>query len=87
MRKPTFLIGLVMIIAAAYVQAVEGEFGNQCTMGLAMQKHVPTDCSANWAGEDGKTYCFSNEDAKAMFLKDPAGNLEKAQVFYKSSEE
>ena len=82
MRKPTFLIGLVMISAAAGVQAAEGEFGNQCTMGLAMQKNVPTDCSVNWVGDDGKTYCFSNEDAKAMFLKDPAGNLKKAQKFY-----
>ncbi len=84
MRKPTFLIGLAMISAAAGVQAVEGEFCTQCTMGLAMQKHVSTDCSVNWIGDNGKTYCFSNEEAKGMFLKDPEGNLKKAQGFYTS---
>jgi len=82
MHKPTFLTGLVMMIVAAGVQAAQGEFGNRCTMGLAMHKHVPTDCSVNWVGDDGKTYCFGNEEDKALFLKDPAGNLAKAQVFY-----
>jgi YHS domain-containing protein len=30
----------------------------------------------------GKTYCFGNEAAKAEFMKDPEGNLAKAQSYY-----
>jgi hypothetical protein len=33
----------------------------------------------------GKTYCFSNEQAKAEFLKSPDANLAKAQAFYSKS--
>jgi YHS domain-containing protein len=32
----------------------------------------------------GKTYCFSSKDAKSQFMKDPGGNLTKAESFYKS---
>ena len=39
------------------------------------------DCSIHWVGEDGKRYCFGTEAAKAEFLKDPKGNLEKARTF------
>ena len=55
-------------------------------MGLAAQKNMPTDCSVNWTSDDGKTYCFGSEEHKAAFLKDPAGNLKKAQGFYESSQ-
>ena len=65
--------------------AIEGEFDNQCAMGLAMEQHVDTDCSINWTGTDGNTYCFSDEEAKATFLKDPEGNLKKATEFYETS--
>ena len=51
---------------------------NECTMGLATKKHIPTDCSVTWKSENGKTYCFGNEEAKAQFLKDKEGNLDKA---------
>jgi YHS domain-containing protein len=33
---------------------------------------------------DGKTYCFGNEAAKTLFMKDPKGNLAKAQTYYSS---
>ena len=33
---------------------------------------------------DGKTYCFGNEAAKTEFMKDPKGNLAKAQSYYSS---
>ena len=52
-------------------------------MGLALGKEVQTDCSVN-ATIDGKTHCFGNEDAKTIFMKDPQGNLAKAQVYYSS---
>jgi YHS domain-containing protein len=54
-----------------------------CTEGLALGKDVPTDCSVN-ATIKGKTYCFGSEDAKAAFMKDPEGNLAKAQSYYQS---
>jgi YHS domain-containing protein len=63
--------------------AVTGEYDNLCTMGLALGKEVQTDCSVN-ATIDGKTHCFGNEDAKTIFMKDPQGNLTKAQVYYSS---
>ena len=40
-------------------------------------------CSVS-ATIDGKTHCFGNEDAKTIFIKDPQGNLAKAQVYYSS---
>ena len=49
--------------------------------GLAMGKDVQTDCSIN--GQiGGKTYCFGSEEAKTTFMKDPQGNLAKAQEYY-----
>jgi YHS domain-containing protein len=37
-----------------------------------------------YAQIDGMTYYFSNEDAKATFMKDPQGNLAKARAYRKS---
>jgi YHS domain-containing protein len=82
MRRLSWFTAACLLVTAAVVQAADGEFGKQCTMGLAMQQHIDTDCSINWVGEDGKTYCFGNEDAKTQFLKDPAGNLAKAREFF-----
>lgn len=61
--------------------AATGEYDNMCTMGLALEKKVETDCSIN-AEIDGKTYCFGNADAKTLFMKDPSSNLAKANSFY-----
>jgi YHS domain-containing protein len=72
---------LVLGLATATLAATTGEFDNMCTQGLAMGKDVQTDCSVN-ATIKGKTYCFGNEDAKAAFMKDPEGNLAKAQTYY-----
>jgi hypothetical protein len=54
------------------------EFSGMCVTGLAAGKRVQTNCSVSWQDE-GKAYCFSNEDAKATFLKDPQGTLAKAK--------
>jgi YHS domain-containing protein len=72
------LLGLATAALAA-----TGEYDDLCTMGLALGKEIKTDCSVN-AVIDGKTYCFGNEDAKTIFMKDPKGNLAKAQDFYSS---
>jgi len=51
-----------------------------CAESLSMGKDTPTDCSVN-ATIKG---CFGNEQAKADFMKDPEGNLAKAQAYYQS---
>jgi YHS domain-containing protein len=65
--------------------AATGEYDNMCTMGLALEKKVETDCSIN-AEIGGKTYCFGNQEAKTLFMKDPEGNLAKAEAFYDSNQ-
>ena len=70
-----------MLATTAY--AATGQFSNMCSWGLANQKDVPTDCSVNTSIK-GKTYCFSSQEAKADFMKNPTANLAKAESFYKS---
>ena len=57
------LAGAFALGLATAAFAVTGEFNNMCTEGLANSKEVKTDCSVN-ANIKGKTYCFSNEQAK-----------------------
>src|SRR5215475_3963634 len=64
----------------------KGEFDNFCTEGLASGQLAKTDCSVNWKDSDGHVYCFSSEDSKAAFLKDPSGNLQKAREFFASKQ-
>ena len=71
-----FLLGL-----ATAALAVTGEFSNMCTMGLASEKDIQTDCSIN-AQLEGKTYCFGSKEAMAEFMKHPKKNLAKAQAYY-----
>ena len=80
--KPA-LAGAVLLGAATMAFAATGEFDNMCSWGLANHKTVQTDCSVN-ATIKGKTYCFSNAEAKASFMKNPEANLAKAESFYKS---
>ncbi len=75
--------GAMLLGLATAAFAATGEYDDLCTMGLALGKEIKTDCSVN-ATIDGKTYCFGNEDAKTIFMKDPKGNLAKAQDFYSS---
>jgi YHS domain-containing protein len=63
--------------------ALAGEYSNMCTMGLASGKDIQTDCSVS-AQLVGKTYCFGSKEAMAEFMKDPTGNLAKAQSYYSS---
>ena len=72
-----------MLFATAATAATTGEYDNMCTMGLALGKEVKTDCSIS-SQVEGKTYCFGNEDAKTLFMKDPEGNLAKAKTYYES---
>jgi YHS domain-containing protein len=72
-----------MLGFATTAYAATGQFSNMCSWGLANHKDVPTDCSVNTSIK-GKTYCFSSQEAKANFLKNPTANLAKAESFYKS---
>ncbi len=80
MKKAFFVstLGGALLFASA---AIAAEFDDMCAMGLVLGQEVSTDCSIN-AEIGGKTYCFGNEDAKAQFMKDPEGNLAKAQAQY-----
>jgi YHS domain-containing protein len=76
--------GAIMLGASLCAASTsEGEFGNECVMGLALGKDIQTDCSVNTVYA-GKTYCFGNETAKQVFLKKPEEFLLKAQIFYSS---
>lgn len=75
-----YITSFLAVSALAFATAViAGEFKDECAWGLANGKHVKTDCKINMKGADGKTYCFSSEQAKADFMKDMKGNMEKAK--------
>jgi YHS domain-containing protein len=57
------------------------EFGGQCPEALSEGEHVMTNCSVTWTDKEGKTYCFSNADAKKSFLQNPTEKLERAKAF------
>ena len=59
----------------------DAEFDESCAMGLADGQMVKTDCSVSWTDDDGRVYCFSSENSKAAFLKDPKANIAKAKKF------
>jgi YHS domain-containing protein len=73
--------GALLLGFATAALAVTGEYGNMCSMGLALGKDIQTDCSIN-AQLQGKTYCFGSKEAMAEFMKDPTTNLAKAQAYY-----
>jgi YHS domain-containing protein len=72
-------------LCAGATHATEGEYGNECVMGLALGKDIKTDCSVNTVYM-GKTYCFGNETAKTLFLKKPEEFLLQAQIYYSSKQ-
>ena len=76
---PAIVAGSLLFASSAI--AATGEYDNMCAMGLALGDKVETDCSIS-AEIGGKTYCFGNETAKTLFMKDTEGNLKKAQSFY-----
>jgi YHS domain-containing protein len=77
------IAGALLLGLATAAMAATGEFDNMCAEGLALGKDVKTDCTVSET-IDGKTYCFGNETAKTLFMKDPHGNLAKAQQYYSS---
>jgi YHS domain-containing protein len=85
MKVKTCLAAATILLAGAALAAAgrHGEFDDECVMGLALGKEIKTDCSVHTT-YGGKTYCFGNEQAKAIFLKRPEEFLTKAQIYYSS---
>jgi hypothetical protein len=81
--RMAFYAALAALSAAAWADDPEPEFGGNCAMSAAMGTKRPTSCAVVWISPEDKLYCFSNEDAKAYFMKDPQGNERKAQAFMK----
>ena len=77
---------LTLSLSLPALAATEGEFDNDCVMGLALGKEIKTDCSVNTVYA-GSTYCFGNETAKQLFLKKPEEFLLKAHIFYSSKQQ
>ena len=76
---------VVLALAALSASAAEKEqFGATCAYGLSEYGvEVKTDCRINWQDPaSGKTYCFSKEEAKQEFLKNPKANIARAESAY-----
>ena len=82
-RLCVLISALTLGLGVAALAATQGEFDDNCVMGLALGKEIKTDCSVSTV-YGGKTYCFGNETARELFLKKPDEFLLKAQIFYSS---
>lgn len=80
MRLATGIVGAGLL--ALSVSVFAGEFNNECSWGLANDKHVKTECKVNMVREDGKTYCFSNDKAMDAFMKDVPTHMKKAKEVF-----
>jgi YHS domain-containing protein len=77
----TLAIALLTASVLLPTLVLAGEFENTCAWALA-ERGVEkiTNCTVNWKDpETGKTYCFSNEQTKQLFLQDPEENIRKAE--------
>jgi YHS domain-containing protein len=86
-RTLAFASLAVSVLLPAY--ALAEEFESTCAWALADREvERKTNCSVNWKDPaTGKTYCFSNEQTKQLFLQDPEENIRKAeQAFTKLRE-
>jgi YHS domain-containing protein len=54
-------------------------FSGYCAAGLSIGVKVEADPEA-WAISDGKLYVFSSRNGSALFAKDPAGTIAKADA-------
>lgn len=72
---------LVSAIFAFCSNVYAAEFNGQCTVGLANNANMQTDCSVKELYK-GKTYCFSSQASRETFLADPDATIAKADAFY-----
>ncbi len=72
-------IAALLAVASSAMAATEPEFDGLCATGLAIGSKIKTSCSVDWTNPaDGKRYCFSNADAKDIFLQNETVNLRRA---------
>jgi hypothetical protein len=78
---PTLALRLLAVCALLPAEAFATEFEGMCAWALAERgAERKTDCSVSWTDlESGKTYCFSNEQTKMLFLQEPEENASRAQ--------
>jgi hypothetical protein len=75
---------LVLIAASAALADRTPEFEGHCAMSVASGNSLPTDCSVVWISpKTSKLYCFSSENAKAVFVRNASSNEDRAQAFWK----
>jgi hypothetical protein len=76
-----FYAALLALLVSTFAAAANEQFGGSCAYGLSeFGVDVKTDCSIRWANpKTQKIYCFGNEEVLANFLKDPEGNIRKAE--------
>jgi hypothetical protein len=66
-------------------QHPEAEFDGNCALSASLGNKLPTDCSVVWISpKSDKLYCFSNENAKQIFLRKASANEELAQAFWQN---
>ena len=82
MKQLSALLAVALLAVSSACFAAKGEFGDLCVTGLAMGHEVPTNCSLNMTVGD-KTYCFSGDEAKQMFMKDQDKMTMKAEENFK----
>jgi uncharacterized protein YjbI with pentapeptide repeats len=80
--KLTISIGALLITQASW----SGEMGNNCTTGLSKGIVMKTNCEVSELYK-GKTYCFSSQASKDMFLANPEETIAKAETFYAKNKE
>lgn len=80
----TLIVALAFALASFSAIAADKQFGATCAYGLSEYGvEVKTDCKINWQDPaSGKTFCFSKEEARQEFLKNPEGNIKKAEATY-----
>lgn len=83
MQKLKYLVLAALFTAAAPAAAADPEHNGECAMSAVLGNHRPTSCAVVWISPSDKLYCFSNEQAKQMFMRDPEANERKAQAFWK----
>jgi hypothetical protein len=77
----TLALALLMVCGPLATPALAEEFEGICAWALAERgAERKTSCSVNWTDPGtGKTYCFSNEQTKMLFLQEPEENISRAE--------
>ena len=80
----TLIVAVAFALVSFSAIAADKPVGVSCAYGLSeFGVDVKTDCKINWQDPaSGKTFCFSKEEARQEFLKNPETNIKKAEVTY-----